>query len=250
MTLARSRVCIATAVLLLACSSSEPDIAPITDDGEEGPPAEAADPPSPTRDDDGEDPDEPEADDDPFAVPEDIDEDYLQSVADELMAIRTDAVRYAVANNGELISPDEHLAGLIGSIYTGNSLTPALSNVSDILVATNVEEVFFDPDEMSDQELEVFELVGGDSDCVTFIGRYDFGGTERAPGDERPNFAIVGQHLPDQEGTNVTGWQLYESISLLDPETDQPIPREELGDLSIEALAEAGVPTDCGQSDD
>ena len=245
----RTGVLVAAATLLVACTSSEPDITPITGDGDEAPPAEAADPPSPTSGDGGEDPDEPEADDDPFAVPDDIDEAYLQSVADELMVIRTDAVRYAVANNGDLISPDEELVDLIGSVYTGDELTPQLNNVSDILRAANVDEVFLAPDAMQDQRFEIVELLGGDDDCLTVTGRFDLTPTSPDASDPARHFLAVLQHLPDQPGTNVTGWQFFETRELLtadgEPITDEAV----AGQASIED-ASGIVDTTCGGDDE
>lgn len=229
-------------LLLASCSNGEPSTTPIPGNEEGGPPTEEA--PGPT-----EEPDEEPPEDDPFAVPDEIDEEYLQRVADELMAIRTDAVRLAVELNTEDADPDEELASLIGSIFTQASLAAAVNNFTDIVRANNVDEVFVAPEEMGEQRLEVFEYVGGGPDCVTFTGQFDFSATQVEFADDPPYFVVVLLHQPEEEDINPSGWKIAENQELFDLDTDEPVSGDDLRGLDLDAFADL-LAVECETSDE
>jgi hypothetical protein len=84
------------AVALAACGGNDDDVEPIA----EPTPTETAAPTEEPPPDEPTETEEPEPDD-PFAIPDEIDEAYVQSVLDELFALRSEALRAAVEANGE-----------------------------------------------------------------------------------------------------------------------------------------------------
>lgn len=201
---------VAAVLVLAACSGGNGDVQPIPDDGQQSAPEPDVEEP------DEPEPEEPEEPDDPFALPDEIDEDYLQLVTDELMAIRTDILRRAIIANEGGDAQDEEAISLIGSAFTGADLLSSnLNNFSDQVRATNLDDLYRQPDDLEPQRLTIVDVFEASSGCAVFTAEYDSSGIRPEPSDREPFFIVVLEHQPEAEDINPTGWKFRDEQRLL-----------------------------------
>jgi hypothetical protein len=227
------------AVALAACGGNDADVEPIA----EPTPTETAAPTEEPQPDEPTETEEPEPDD-PFAIPDEIDEAYVQSVLDELFALRTDALRAAVESNGEP-GIDERAVTAIGASHTGPWRLRVVEQVQNIQAADNVDEVFREPAEMGNERFRVGEIFSASSDCVVLYGLVDSSEVNRSPPNEDLYSVIAlssSQETANEQ--NPTPWLLYdESYVYWD---DEPADLELVAGLDDDERASL-IDTSCGE---
>lgn len=233
--------CVAAGLALSACSSgTDGAIQPLPEDGA------STDAPDEPDDAPANDPGASGEPDDPFALPDEIDEDYIQLVVDEIMAVRTDAIRLAVEENLQSETPSQEDAMLrIASATTGPAVVSATELISNIIRGSNVEEVYLAPAEMSDDRIEILEVLEADASCITLTGLFDRSGTLQDQPSEGTYFAMTFARDTEDELPNDTMWKLRETVDLIVTDTGEPASQEQVSALSIDAVADI-VDTSCG----
>jgi hypothetical protein len=239
----RTAALVASLAVALAACGGDDDVEPIAEPS----PTETAAPteePEPDEIDETEDP-EPE---DPFAVPDEIDEPYVQSVLDELLRVRTAALREVVRGAGVEASMPTEAATLVAEAHSGPERVALLEEFENYLRATNLDEVFVEPDSMTDQRFELLTVVEASPDCIVATGLYDLSGTTRTvPGDTYSVFSLAPRE--DQGTANAAPWTLHDQSSLTLPDSDEPAPREMVEEADLTSF-EGLVDVTCGTGAD
>jgi hypothetical protein len=216
------------AVALAACGGNDADVEPIA----EPTPTETAAPTEEPQPDEPTETEEPEPDD-PFAIPDEIDEAYVQSVLDELFAVRSEALRLSVAANGETTIPEE-AQPLIPAVHSGPLLARALENFEQIVRAENIDEAFLPPSEMGDERLVVFRIFESGDNCIVVTGNYDQSETARVPLPEGSLSLVSLTRAPDDvdSALNPTPWRLHDETMLV--VGDEPATEAQVAEASYE----------------
>lgn len=232
---------IAAGLLLSACSSDDGgSIQSISEDGASIDASEDIEADVP----DGAEPDgEPE---DPFALPDEIDQEYVQRAVDELMAIRTDAIRMAVEANLEGEGSLEEPTLVIGSIATGPELLEGTQMLAEIARGSNIDEVYRAPEDMEDDQLRVLDVLIANHDCTAVTGRFDLSGSLNDDPAAGTIYAVVLSRDIDDELPNDTFWKLREVSGLIDDSSGEPATPERVEGLTPDGMAGI-VDVTCGE---
>jgi hypothetical protein len=226
------------AVVLAACGGNDDDVEPIA----EPTPTETAAPTEEPPPDEPTETEEPEPDD-PFAIPDEIDEAYVQSVLDELFAVRTEALRAAVESNGQP-GIDERAVAAIGASHTGPLRLRVVEQVQNIQAADNVDEVFRAPSDMGQERFSLNGIYSATNECLVVYGLINSSEVNLSPPNESVYsvLAVTSTAEPANDG-NPTPWLLHDEGSvLLDGEPAALEVVEGLDGDQVASLVEA----DCG----
>jgi hypothetical protein len=236
----RTAVLIASLAVALAACGGDDDVEPIA----EPTPTETAAPteePTPEEPDETEDP-EP---DDPFAIPDEIDEPYVQSVLDELFALRTQALKAAVEANGQP-SLSEDAARFVGASHEGPLRLTLVEQLQDVQAADNVDAVFLNPSDMGQERFALDRLMRAESGCIVAVGFID---SSEVSGGE-PNtetYSAISLSPADSQpaGLNPTPWLLYDEMAILFE--GEPAKSELVASLNLDDLGPL-LDTTCEES--
>jgi hypothetical protein len=224
----RTAALVASLAVALAACGGDDDVEPIAEPS----PTETAAPteePEPDEPDATEDP-EPE---DPFAVPDEIDEPYVQSVLDELFALRSDALRGAVEAHGDVGLPED-VATAVGASHEGPWRLRTVEQLEALQTADNLEEVFRAPDEMGNERFILDRIVAADESCIVATGLVDSSAVNLAPPNTDLYSVVALSPVTASSDLNPTPWLLYdESYVLFDGD---PADTEVVDDLELEDL--------------
>jgi hypothetical protein len=237
----RTAALIASLAVALAACGGDDDVEPIA----EPTPTETA---APTEEPEPEEPDETEdlEPEDPFAIPDEIDEPYVQSVLDELFALRTEALKLTLAETDATDVDDEALA-----ILRATHGVPARVEYADqlfrYLQEPNAEEAFLPVDEMGQTRYQVLRILRADESCIVLTGSPDLSEVAVEPGEEQWSVTSLGRldSADDEGGRNSTPWVIFSGRQLTF-EGEAPA-REDVEEATLEEL-EGLIELPCGDA--
>jgi hypothetical protein len=223
----------AAGLLLVACSSEEPDTLDLATEDPE--PEETA-----TAEPDPEPDEEPEPED-PYAVPDEIDEAYVESVINAILEVQDEVLRGALQQEqGTLLAED--LTALHFATTTGEQRQEALTRLQGYIDEPETRGNLLPPDEMGKTTFRLEELVHAEPDaCLIAIGFWDNSEVSSSPraGEEYVSFALSRVDATDEVSAgNPTPWQWRDNAAMADG--DGPIPRDRWNDLDYGGALDHG----------
>jgi hypothetical protein len=235
----RTAVLIASLAVALAACGGDDDVEPIAEPTltETAAPTEE---PTPEEPDETEDP-EP---DDPFALPDEIDESYVQSVLDELFALRTEALRLTLAEGESTEVNDEALA-ILRAIHGVPARIEYADQLLRYLQEPNPQEAFLPIDEMGQTRYRVLKILRADANCIVVTGSPDLSEVAVDPGEAQWSVTSLGRldSADDEGGRNPTPWVIFSGRQLT-LEGEAPA-REDVEEATFEEL-EGLIDLPCG----
>jgi hypothetical protein len=233
------------AVVLAGCGGGDGDVEPIADPT----PTETAAPaeePQPDEPDETEDP-EP---DDPFAIPDEIDEAYVQSVLDELFALRGEALRKTLQAGD---SPGALSDDVLELVRVAHGV-PARVEYADQLMAyirePDSRDAFLPINQMGQTRYDLLRVLRADESCIVLTGAPDLSGVAVDPGVEQWSVTSLGRLAPQEDagGINPTPWVVYSGRQLtLDGDAPSREDVENATYADVESLIELPCEGDGGE---